>query len=247
MYTANQWGMVEPQKFMEHPPYMNWCRILMAFLHRPQNHLEDKHWRRFLVLEDPYTKTRVHNDLSPNFQPFLTHQVDNTTFSPICLDFQMDLQDLFELHPWNVYQFQDGSHLGNSMTNWSYSMSCYGFIYDERIVGNPSCSWKKYKGFGPSEKTSSDLPTLPETNVAPEKGMVGIRLFPFGARPIFRGCVSFREGTSGVLCFASPILNWRSVSFKVSFCQTGRKQAKENSQNAEICWTPHTSSKSQCT
>lgn len=67
--------------------------------------------------------------------------------------------DLCEFHPWNSYHFLAGSLLSNSMVTWSYSMSCYGFIYDEQIVGNPSSSWKKYKGFGPSEKNILDLPT----------------------------------------------------------------------------------------
>lgn len=111
--------------------------------------------------------------------------------------------DLCEFHSWNSCHFLAGSLLSNSMVTWSYSMSCYGFIYNEQIVGNPSSSWKKYKGFGPSEKTS---------------------------------LIYLHPGS----CTASLILNWRSVSFKVSFCQTGRNQAKQRQQK---CWTSHTSPK----
>ena len=41
--------------------------------------------------------------------------------------------------------------------------------------------------------------TLPETNIAPENGwleMVGIRSFPFGARPIFTGFGCWFQGGS---------------------------------------------------
>ena len=42
-----------------------------------------------------------------------------------------------------------------------------------------------------------NIDTLPETNSSLLKMMVGIRSFPLGFRPIFRGklAVSFREGT----------------------------------------------------
>ncbi len=56
----------------------------------------------------------------------------------------------------------------------------------------PSTAWK---GVVVGKKTFQNISiTLPETNIALENGWLVQMKFPFGARPIFRGYVSFREG-----------------------------------------------------
>ena len=64
----------------------------------------------------------------------------------------------------------------------------------------------------PEPSTVSHL-TLPETNIAPENGWFGIRSFPFGARPIFRGekAVSFREGPRGLVIPRSSSLRFPNL------------------------------------
>ena len=68
-----------------------------------------------------------------------------------------------------------------------------------RIIRNFR-SWIFFPNVKGCEVLDGSLPSL-KLKIAPWKWMVGRRSFPFGARPIFRDYVGFREGSQHSFCF----------------------------------------------
>ena len=86
-------------------------------------------------------------------------------------------------------------HSGLSLNFWQIIYtSCFEMTLLFPIVGGHQQPFQRVTFFSPSQNKENLLPSLKLT-ACPWKWMIGIRSFPFGARPIFRGklAVSFRE------------------------------------------------------
>lgn len=137
---------------------MNWCRILMDFVH-PKIILKliVRNGQTLVVLfgwEDTHTKHGQMTYLQRQY--FTPHSSRHPNGSAV---------DLFEFHPDGIHITFSPDHFSViPWSPWSYSMSCCGFIYNYIIIMSKSCGIQAHherstRDFVQVKKNIIDLPT----------------------------------------------------------------------------------------